>query len=439
MKLRTLVLVVASLVGCSSDTSPGAGGNSGSGGGGSGTPGGSGDTSSGNGGGGSGSGSVSVTGNGGGGTGSVSVTGNGGGGTGSVGMTGSGTGTGATSGSGSGSGATSGSGSGSGAGSGATSGTGGGSGTSGGGSAPSVPLTSLTAPKMRVTHNFNTGDADPAEMQSNCATGCGSRPQVAALNPKAKTMVGKLVIPLGGAGGVDGGLGGGGNFTVARGFHVFGVAYDAWAAIIPAPNAGWYGNVRLEEFDGMDHTGGAMGLHPQDGVATRVKMGLTWLQKNYPTEAWGYFLAADGSVRWQDVIFTGQSHGGSSCAYYAYLVGASRSVSSSGPRDNMCNSLACNQGEAVASWFTQTPKTPITQFYGISGAQDAQHTQHFFAWAKMGLPGTPQEADGAQGPFTTHRFTSASQGHFDFCGDAAYAAVCNYMFGVPSENAAGVN
>src|SRR5260370_33002480 len=96
----------------------------------------------------------------------------------------------------------------------------------------------------------------------------------------------------------------------------------------------------------MAHTGGAMGLHPQDGVATRGKMGLAWLQKNYPTEAWGYFLAADGSVRSQDVIFTGQSHGGSSCAYYAYLGGASRSVSSSVPSDNRCTHAACNQRAA---------------------------------------------------------------------------------------------
>jgi hypothetical protein len=297
----------------------------------------------------------------------------------------------------------------------------------------------VTAPKMRSTHNFNTLDADPSEAMSNCQIGCGSRPQVAAVNPKAPTMMGKLVIQLGGAGGVNGGLGGGGTFAVARGFHVFGVAYDAWAAVIPAPNPDWYGNVRMEEFDGMDHTGGAMGLHPQDGVATRVKMGLAWLQKNFPHEAWGYFLAADGSVRWPDVIFTGFSHGASSCAYYAYLVGASRSVSSSGPRDNMCNDQACNHGEVIASWLTQTPKTPITQFYAISGAKDAQHIQHFVAWEKMGLPGTPQEADNAQPPFTTHRFSSSTGAHMDYCGDPAFTAICNYMFGVPPENAAGVN
>ena len=288
-------------------------------------------------------------------------------------------------------------------------------------------------------HGFNTGQADPAELTSMCQTGCGSQSQVAAVNPHAKTMMRQLVLQFGGVGGVAGGLGGAGNFCLARGFHVFGVAYDAWTPVFPPKNAAWSGDVRREEFDGMDHTGGQMGLHPPDGVATRVKMGLAWLQKNYPQEAWGYFLAADGSVRWQDVVFTGYSHGASTAARFGYLVGAARVVSSAGPRDSTCNSLACNNGEVVASWFTETPATPITQFYAISGAGDGQHTQHLFAWQKMGLPGTPQEADGSQPPYTTHRFTSASAGHDDFCGNGKYTAICNYMFAVPPENAAGAN
>jgi hypothetical protein len=291
---------------------------------------------------------------------------------------------------------------------------------------------------MRSQHNFTTTDADPSEAMSTCGA-CGTQPEQAAVNPKAQTMMWKLVISLGGAGGTGGGLGGTGGFCVARGFHVFGVAYDAYAAVIPAPTPAWYGDVRREEFDGMDHTGGKMGLKPQDGVATRVQMGLKYLQAKFPQEAWGYYLAADGSVRWQDVIFTGFSHGASSSARYAYLVNSAGSVSCAGPRDNMCNSLACNNGEIVASWFTETPATPINKFFAFTGAQDGQHTQQLFAFQKMMIPGTPQELDGSKPPYTSHRFTSASAGHEDFCGNAAYQAACNYAFGVPPENQAGVN
>jgi len=417
MKPRTLILVAAAFVACGS-SSPGAGS---SGGGGTGMT--------------SGSGNLSEGGSSGGGSGSVSVTGSEGG-SGDVSMTGSGSGTGRVSMTGSGS-------SGVASGSSGSADTGAASDASGGGPAggadTSVAWDTFTATNP-ANHGFTTVEADPAEAMSNGCAGCGSHTQVAAVNPHAKTMMKKLVLQFGGVGGTEGGLGGAGNFCLARGFHVFGVAYYAWTPVFPPKNAAWPGDVRKEEFDGMDHTGGQMGLHPADGVATRVKMGLAYLQKNYPTEAWGYFLAADGSVRWQDVIFTGYSHGASTAARFGYLVGASRIVSSAGPRDSTCNSLACNNGEIVASWFTETPATPITQFYGISGAGDAQHTQHLFAWQKMGLPGTPQEVDGSQPPYTTHRFTSTSSGHDDFCGKGGvFVGVCNYMFGVPPENAAGTN
>jgi hypothetical protein len=57
---------------------------------------------------------------------------------------------------------------------------------------------------------------------------------------------------------------------------------------------------------------------------------------------------------------------------------------------------------------------------------------------KLGYVGQPVAVT-TGAPFGgSHRLVANGAGHQDFCGIAAYAAACNYMFGVPPENAAGV-
>jgi hypothetical protein len=286
-------------------------------------------------------------------------------------------------------------------------------------------------------------EADPSVSDD---TFSGDNAQIAQVDPRAATMVGKLIINLGGAGSTGSDAGGVSAFAVERGFHAFAVAYQANYNI----DADYYGDARLEAFDGVDRTSKyavrdsdpsrELGLSPADGVVQRVTMGLRYLDAMYPDEDWAYFLDADGEVRWSDVVFSGFSHGASSAARYAMVVRAGRVLSFSGPRDNSCDDLVCEGGNAVvATWLSETPETPIERFYALTGGQDGQHLQHLVALEKLGFLGEPVDIETNTPPYgASHRLVSPSAGHSGFCGQAQYEDVCNYMLGVPPENAAGL-
>lgn len=310
---------------------------------------------------------------------------------------------------------------------------------------PPHPLT-ITATKGLHSHSFLPRDADPS-VSAN--TFSGSNKEVAQVDPRAATMMGKLVVNLGGAGSTGAFTGGAAAFAVKRGFHVFSVAYYADFDILKN-DPDYYGDARLEEFDGKDHTSKyatrdndpseKLGLSPADGVEQRVRLGLAYLAKNYANEDWSYFLTDDGAVRWSDVIFAGVSHGASSAVRFAMLVRASRALAFSGPRDNTCQTTACTEsGAVIATWFSEVPKTPSDRFYGITGGLDDQHTQHLVAFEKLGLSGAAVNVDTKSAPYSnSHRLESPSAGHGAFCDVAKYKDACNYMLGVPPENSAGV-
>jgi hypothetical protein len=292
----------------------------------------------------------------------------------------------------------------------------------------------VTASEARHQHSFRAKAADP-EVSFNDNT------QIAVLDNRATTLMGKLVLPFGGAGVNSGTLTGAGEFCARRGFHVLAIAtFQDYDIVSRGPD--FFGNARRTAFEGVLHTREGefanIAMTPAGGVAQRTQKALQYLHSMFPEEDWGYYLQEDGSVRWSDVIFTGMSHGASNSARFGFLVRASRVVSSSGPRDNLCTRVdLANCGGDVATWFSETPKTPIDRFYAITGRSDSQHTQHLFAMEKLGYVGKAMELQGSQPPYgNTHRLI-ANAGHVDFCGDNAYAAACNYVFGVPPENQAG--
>jgi hypothetical protein len=212
---------------------------------------------------------------------------------------------------------------------------------------------------------------------------------------------------------------------------------------ITLDDADFYGDARKEVWDGIEHThtGDFATIHmvPADGVAQRTQKALQYLDKTYPTEDWGYYLNADGSVRWSDVILTGMSHGASNVARWAMMVRVSRVISLSGPRDNMCTSLNANNcGGVIAKWLYETPATPIDRFYALTGVSDAQHLQHLFAMQTMKYLGSATNVVGMQSPYGNSHRLNAGGGHDDYCDQASYKAVCNYLFGVPTENQNGV-
>ncbi len=310
---------------------------------------------------------------------------------------------------------------------------------------PLHPL-NVTATKALHSHSFLPKDADPTV---SADTFSGTNKQVAQVDPRAAKMMGKLVVSLGGAGSTGAFTGGFAAFAVKRGFHVFSVAYMADFNIVIG-DADYYGDSRLEEFDGVDRTSKyatrdnqpseRLGLSPPDGVEQRVRLGLAYLAEKYGDEDWSYYLDADGNVRWSDVIFAGVSHGASSAVRFAMVVRASRAIAFSGPRDNTCESVACTEPNAiVATWFGETPKTPRDRLFAITGGADSQHTQHQVAFEKLGLEGALVDVDKQAMPYGgSHRLKSTSGEHGSFCELAKYRDACNYLFDVPAENRAGV-
>jgi hypothetical protein len=300
-----------------------------------------------------------------------------------------------------------------------------------------APL-SVTASSERHEHRFKPSQAD-AEVDPSTTFSDGD--QVAIVDPRAATLMGKLVVSFGGQGSTTGYVGGVGNFAAARGFHVLGVTYyTAYNIVRGDPD--FYGDARLEVFEGIDHTEdyefASVHIGKPDCVETRVAKALAYLQGLYPEEDWGYYLNADGSVRWSDVIATGMSHGASAVARIGMVRTLARVVSLSGPRDNSCGTdPECATG-TVAAWFDEVPLTPIDRFFAMTGVMDSQHPEHRFAMEKLGYVGELVDVDVATAPFGgSHRLSTSSAGHADFCGDAKYEAACNYMFDVPPENADG--
>jgi hypothetical protein len=299
---------------------------------------------------------------------------------------------------------------------------------------PPRPL-NVTAAKMRLSHNFRAKTADPG-------VSFNDNDEVATVDPRSAKMMGKLILPFGGLGTNNGITGPAGDFLVGRGFHVLGIAaFQNYDVLIGDPD--FYGDARRSVFEGKKYTNknefANINLTPSDGVAMRVKMALTYLHKMFPTEDWGYFLNADGSVRWSDVAFTGQSHGASNAPRFAKLVRAWRVVSFSGPRENECNSTnsaSCN-GVVTAKWLTEPSATPIERFYAVTGNQDPQHPQHLFAFYKMMYVGQPVNVS-TGAPFSNSHRIIANGGHQWYCDEGGNKALCNYLFGVTPENLNGV-
>jgi hypothetical protein len=292
----------------------------------------------------------------------------------------------------------------------------------------------VTATPGRHQHNFRAKTADPTVSYND-------NDEIAIFDNRAAKLVGKLVLTFGGAGETKGNLTGGGEFAAKRGFHVLAVAaFQAYNIVDYGPD--FFGEARRTVFEGVMHTHedafASITLTPADGVAQRTQKALEYLHATYPEEDWGYYLQADGSVRWSDVIFTGVSHGASNSARFASLVRASRVVAVAGPRDNLCARVDLSDcGGEVATWYSEVPKTPIDRYFTITGTGDDQHTQHLFAMEKLGYLGQPVRVDSAQPPYSnSHRLVHGG-GHDDVCANASFQNLCNYAFGVPTENAAG--
>ncbi|HEY0706713.1 MAG TPA: hypothetical protein VGG33_07950, partial [Polyangia bacterium] len=248
-------------------------------------------------------------------------------------------------------------------------------------------------------------------------------------------------LPFGGVGTNAGIIGPAGEFLSARGYHILGIAAFQDYNII-RDDADFWGDARRTVFEGKKYTTkyefANINITPADGVAMRTEKALKYLHQMFPAEDWGYFLNADGTVRWSDVIFTGMSHGASNAARFAMLVRSAGAVSFAGPRDNTCNNTntaSCNAN--FAKWFTEVPKTPIDRFFAVTGMSDEQYPQHLYTMHKMNYVGQPTNGSTGSPPYNNSHRIVMNGGHDWFCSNAL-RNLCNYLFRVPMENQAGI-
>ena len=148
-----------------------------------------------------------------------------------------------------------------------------------------------------------TKDGKPADLQHAC------------VDTRAKSQ-GKLVIWLMGhsqplAERVSG-----------YGLHYIQIHYaNGWFGKLnkePSPADGQYlGNIRLEAATGEDFSS-HIEIPKPDGIAERSLQFVKHLQKANPEGNWRQFIAADGnSLKWDQVILAGISHGSTTAARFA--------------------------------------------------------------------------------------------------------------------------
>jgi hypothetical protein len=299
---------------------------------------------------------------------------------------------------------------------------------------------------------FTAKQLDPLAGTSTNDTHAGD--QQSMFVDTRKKVQGKLVIALGGLGG---GPGGGGieGYAKAQGFHVFDVATQTAVSSAPQmykdivaktpldPEANrQVGDARLEAFDGVDRVTW-LDVKPPDSIVNRTEHALLYAMTRDPGGDWGFFLNADGTVRWTDVYMVGYSFGSQTIAMISKYVRFGRVFATSGPQA---------EGFPNATWISQPSATPVDRLYTALGFNlpypsmdklDAAPNDVMSMVMTVMTAGWPGDVTnvhpGDAGPFTGHIFAmigsnaNSPGGHTIFCTDNAangWTPVCHYAFGV---------
>jgi hypothetical protein len=249
----------------------------------------------------------------------------------------------------------------------------------------------------------------------------------AGVDTRAKTLLGKLVI--------DYGVAGGGyiSFLAKRGYHSIGAPGFAECA---AP-----------DLQGDRTRVSKCRIGEIATTEKNIETKLAQLQGMYPEEDWGYFLDAGGKLRWADVAVTGFSHGATTAAINGRTKCLWRAVSRSGPRDDTCGNGPCAMplnpataydaactDDKIASWLDDPSMTPMDRFYGFAGMSDGQCGDIMFDMHRTKYIGEPTVLEMAGPTPTTHQFFSSGQGHSGFFDYGPAMVALEIAFGIPPEN-----
>ncbi|HVZ75641.1 MAG TPA: hypothetical protein VHJ20_24880 [Polyangia bacterium] len=271
-----------------------------------------------------------------------------------------------------------------------------------------------------------------------------------------KPIQGKLVLTLGG---ICGGPGGGGLEGTAKalGFHVWQPPtqtcvnsapqkyLDAIAKNPDDPEANrQVGDARMELWDGVDRVDWVT-VNKGESIVERTEAALKAGVQQDQGGDWGYFLDANGHVRWSDVYVVGYSWGSQTIAMVSSYVRFGRVICTSGPQAERFPN---------ATWITHPAATPPERKFMAVGfnlpypSTDPTDiapntvTSMIDTVTKAGWIGPPVNVlPGDTGPYTgKHMFAMVAKfpysahapgGHGIFCNNdpmSGWAAACSYLF-----------
>jgi hypothetical protein len=162
------------------------------------------------------------------------------------------------------------------------------------------------------------------------------------------------------------------------GMHAIGVHYArGWFSKLQGLNdkdKEHIGKIRLEAATGEDFSK-FIDIPKADGMMERAYQFVKYLAKKNPEGKWDYYLTKDGkSLRWDDIIVSGSSHGSTTSARFAKHQKVSRVVMFSGPRDQ------------TQTWQSLKSATPANRFFGFTHVLDGGWPDHYDrSWKMLGL------------------------------------------------------
>ncbi len=304
--------------------------------------------------------------------------------------------------------------------------------------------------------------APPHPLNVTVSANCCSHGNL-SIKSTAKHLQGKLVLVLGG---ICGGPGGGGieSYAAGAGFHIWKPATqtcvnggdnnhqkykDMLADKDPSNDAEAnriIGDARMELWDGVDRVPFVTVAKGQS-IVEETQAALKDGAANDQGGDWGYFLNADGTVRWTDVYVVGYSWGSQTLAMISSYVRFGRVFTTSGPQA---------EGFPNADWIlhpaaTGTPNDRKYMAVGFIEAYPSMNKNDTAPNTVTSMIETTQKAgwgDGAPvmnvkpgdlGPFTGgHLFAMVGGtgvtpgGHTVFCTDNmsnGWLPFCAYAFG----------
>ncbi|OLC11177.1 MAG: hypothetical protein AUH41_01325 [Gemmatimonadetes bacterium 13_1_40CM_66_11] len=120
-------------------------------------------------------------------------------------------------------------------------------------------------------------------------------------------------------------------------------------------------NMRLEILDGIDHSS-VVTVTRANSIENRLAKLLAYLGDQFPDEGWSRFLEDDGTPRWSQIAFSGQSQGSGQAALIGTLHHVDRVVMFSGPPD-------ARVPEEVDPWIS-IGATPAAKYFALFHDRD---------------------------------------------------------------------